>query len=58
MAKLGITVNDLKATKDGGITDITIATNLIRYAIKYKDSRVVLKIAPELVRQALLNNLH
>ena len=57
MGKLGITVGELRNTKEGGITDLKIATNLVRYAIRYDDDRVILKIKPSLVREALIKHI-
>lgn len=54
MANMGITVKDLNETKEGGITDLKIAMNIIRYAIKYEDDKILLKIEPSLVRTALI----
>ena len=51
---MGITVNELKETKEGGITDLKIAVNLIDYAMTYQDDKILLKIEPSLVREALL----
>ena len=51
---MGITVKDLKETKEGGITDLKIAVNLIDYAMTYQDDVILLKIEPSLVRTALI----
>ena len=54
---LGITVNDLRNTKKGGITDPKIARKLIGYAINYNQTDVILKIQPDLVRDALIAHI-
>lgn len=54
MRKLGITSGELRKTPEGGIEDLNIAINLIRYAFTYDDSEIIKKIKPELVREALI----
>ena len=49
-----MTVKELREAKEGSITNLNIAINLIEYAITYKDNKILLKIEPSLVREALL----
>jgi len=58
MGRLGITVNELRDAKEGSIDNPDIARRLVRYAIKFNDSSVILKIKPELVRDALINHIN
>jgi len=52
--KLGMTVKELQEAKEGSITDLGIAINLIDYALTYQDDKILLKIYPLLVGEALI----
>jgi hypothetical protein len=51
---MGISSSELRKTKEGGITDLNIAVNIISFAMTYQDDAILLKINPVLVREALI----
>jgi len=51
---LGITVNELKNTKENSIMSLSIAIKLIDYALIYNDDKLILKINSNIMKESLI----